>query len=688
VLGKNDHLLLLTITRDTPLEELKGIGPGFSAVLRRRGIASAGDLLLHFPEAYLDLTRVETEIVPAEERLYAFTVDRARVSRNFKRRSSLLRAEGRIGERKVSLAFFNQPYLLQALQGRETAYLYGRVEERGDGWQMVNPLLVPGNRPGGILPRYRPLGTMKAGTLRKVIAAALTDWRDDDDPLPEALRRRHAFPAMAAALRAIHQPAALDAGTIETMKERFIYAELLFFQLELQRVRAAFRGRRRLHRYRFSDALRRSIDRRLPFRLSAEQEEAFSAIVNDLRSPRTMQRLLQGEVGSGKTIVAFLALLLARENGLQGAFLAPTEILARQHYRNACAFFGPGGLALLTGGCDPAERRRVLAGLVTGEVSLVFGTHALIGENVAFKDLAMVVIDEQHRFGVAQRAALFFKSRAADLLVTTATPIPRTMLLSIYSDVAVSILKERLAGRQPVATRVIASRDRERFYGRLKVELQRGRKGYVILPLIEASEQYPDLRSLRQEAQENKARFPGISQAVLSGKSSAEQKQRALKQFAAGTVRLLLSTTVVEVGIDVPDATFMVIENADRYGLAQLHQLRGRVGRGAEASHCFLVESPCPTASGRKRLQAIAANQDGFAIAEMDLELRGGGVIAGLEQAGEIDFRLADPRKDIRLLQEAQVDARRLLDHEELQNAKVREFLSGLAAKIKGLSFS
>jgi ATP-dependent DNA helicase RecG len=678
----------LTITQHTPVEELKGIGPAFAAVLRHRGMATAGDLLLHFPESYIDLSRLQAVLLPGEDRLYAFAVRRARVSRNFKKRSSLLSAEGRIGGENVSLVFFNQPYLLDALRSGETAYVYGRVEARQGSWQMVNPLLVPPGSPGGVLPRYRPLGTLKAGRLRQVIAAALAGWRDDGEALPEALRRRHGFPSCAEALRAIHQPAELDAEKIEKMKERFIYAELLFFQLELQSIRAAFRARRRLQRYRFGNALRLAIDRRLPFRLSREQEEAFSAIVNDLRSAQPMQRLLQGEVGSGKTIVAFLALLLARENGHQGAFLAPTEILASQHYRNACAFFGPEGLALLTGGCDPVARRQVLAGLANGDVSLVFGTHALIGAGVVFKNLSLVVIDEQHRFGVAQRAALFFKSRSADLLVTTATPIPRTMLLALYSDVAVSTLRERLAGRQPVATRVIAAVDRDKFYLRLKTELARGRKGYVIVPVIESTEQYPDLRSLRDEAAANKARFPGIPQAILSGQSSAAQKQRVLKQFAAGSVRLLLSTTVVEVGIDVSDATFMVIENADRYGMAQLHQLRGRVGRGAEKSHCFLVESPRPTENGRKRLQAIAANQDGFAIAEMDLELRGGGLIAGLEQAGEIDFKLADPKKDIRLLQEAQVDARRLLDKRELQNPHVKEFLAGLTEKIKDLSFS
>jgi ATP-dependent DNA helicase RecG len=678
----------LTITQATPVEELPGIGPRYGAVLRGRGMASAGDLLLHFPEAYLDLSRLEKEPVPGQECLFAFTVGRARVSRNFKKRSSLLTAQGAIGGRPVTLVFFNQPYLLDALQRKEPAYVFGSIEERDGRWQMINPLLVPEDCRGGILPRYRPLGALKGGTLRKVMARALASWRDGEDMLPDAVLSRNGFPRPLDALRAIHTPQALDLEAIERMKERFIYGEFLYFQLELQSIRGRFRNRRRRHRYRFSDALRRSLSSRLPFRLSAEQEAAFSAIVNDLCSPAPMQRLLQGEVGSGKTIVAFLALLLARENGLQGAFLAPTEILARQHYEKARAFFGDEGVALLTGGCDGAERRRVLAGLASGAISLVFGTHALIGENVAFRELALVVIDEQHRFGVAQRAALFFKGRAVDLLVTTATPIPRTMLLALYSDLSVSLLKEPLAGRLPVATRVIAAGQRDRFYRRLKTGLERGRKGYIILPLVEPSEHYPDLHSLREEAAANKSRFPAIPQAALSGKSRPEQKRRALRHFAEGSVRLLLATTVVEVGIDVPDATFVVIENADRYGLAQLHQLRGRVGRGTEKSHCFLVESPRPTENGRRRLQAVAAHHDGFAIAEMDLELRGGGVVAGLEQAGEIDFRLADPKRDVRLLQEAQVDARRLLDKPELQNGRVRDFLAGLEKKIKALSFS
>jgi ATP-dependent DNA helicase RecG len=678
----------LSISLDTPLEQVKGIGPSYSRILARRGIACAGDLLLLFPETYLDFSRVAEQPDFAEDRLYAFSVDRVSLSRNFKKRSSLLTVRGKIASLPVGLVFFNQPYLLQPLSREKQIYVYGRIEKRAGAWQMVNPQLAPENRPGQIVARYKPLATLKGGNLRKIIAGILAAWRDERETLPETVMRRRGFPDQAVALRSIHQPAALDAPAIERMKARFIYGEFLMFHLELQFIREYFQGRRRVHHYRFSNDIRLAIDRRLPFTLSGEQVTAFSEIVNDLGAPRTMQRLLQGEVGSGKTIVAFLALLLARENGYQGAFLAPTAILADQHYRNALAFFGADGVALLTGDCEAGSKKDIQARLRTGEITLLFGTHALMNENIIFKNLSLVVIDEQHRFGVAQRAALFFKSRSADLLVTTATPIPRTMLLALYNDLAVSSLRRPLAGRRPVITRVIAAAGRSDFYRRLRRELDRGGRGYVITPLIEKAENAPGLRSLQEETAAFKALWPDVPLAVLSGKTKPAQKNRVLRQFREGRIRLLLATTVVEVGIDVPEATFMVIENADRYGLAQLHQLRGRVGRGQQQSYCYLIASPRPTENGKSRLQAIAANHDGFKIAEIDLQLRGGGVIAGLEQAGELDFKLADVKKDYPLFQAARADARLLLKNKELQNQDVRDHLAALAKRIRGLSFS
>jgi len=678
----------LSISQGTPVEQIKGIGPSYTRILSRRGIASAGDLLLLFPETYLDFSRVAEQPVLDEERLYIFNVDRVRLNRNFKKRSSLLTIKGKIGSLPVCLVFFNQPYLLQSLSREKQIYAYGRIENRAGIWQMVNPQLAPENRPGQIVARYKPLGTLKGGNLRKIIAEILATWKDERETLPAMALRRHGFPSLSIALRSIHQPTVLDMPTIEKMKARFIYSEFLLFQLELQFIRNYFRGRRRLHRYRFSNDIRQAINRRLPFTLSGEQITAFSEIVNDLSAPQTMQRLLQGEVGSGKTIVAFLALLLARENGYQGAFLAPTAILANQHYQNARVFFAADDIALLTGDCQAEARKEIQKRLRMGEISLVFGTHALINENIIFKNLSLVVIDEQHRFGVAQRAALFFKSRSADLLVTTATPIPRTMLLALYNDLAVSSLKKPLSGRRPVITRVIAAADRSDFYQQLRQKLDLGDRGYVIMPLIEKSEHTPDLRSLQEETVAFKDLWPDIPLAVLSGKTKPLQKNRVLRYFRQGRIRLLLATTVVEVGIDVPEATFMVIENADRYGLSQLHQLRGRVGRGARQSYCYLIASPRPTENGKLRLQAIAANDDGFKIAEMDLQLRGGGVIAGLEQAGELDFKLADIKKDYTLFKAAQTDARLLLENKELQNDDIKNYLAALAKKIKNLSFS
>jgi ATP-dependent DNA helicase RecG len=678
----------LSISQNTPVEQIKGIGPSYSRILTRRGINSAGDLLLLFPETYLDFSKVAEQPVLDEERLYAFTVDRVRLNRNFKKRISLLTVKGKIGSLPVCLVFFNQPYLLQSLSREKQIYAFGRIENRDGVWQMVNPQLAPENRPGQIVARYKPLATLKGGNLRKIIAAILAAWQDERETLPEMVMRQHGFPSSSTALRSIHQPLVLDTPTIEKMKARFIYSEFLLFQLELQFIRNYFRGRRRLHRYHFSNDIRLAIDRRLPFTLSGEQITAFSEIVNDLSAPQTMQRLLQGEVGSGKTIVAFLALLLARENGYQGAFLAPTAILANQHYQNARVFFAADDIALLTGDCQAEARKEIQKRLRMGDISLVFGTHALINENIIFKNLSLVIIDEQHRFGVAQRAALFFKSRSADLLVTTATPIPRTMLLALYNDLAVSSLKKPLSGRQPIITRVIAASARLDFYQRLRRELDQGGRGYVIMPLIEKSENTPDLYSLQEEKAFFKDLWPDIPLAVLSGKTKSLQKNRVLRQFRQGRIRLLLATTVVEVGIDVPEATFMIIENADRYGLSQLHQLRGRVGRGPRQSYCYLIASPQPTENGKLRLHAIAANDDGFKIAEMDLQLRGGGVIAGLEQAGELDFKLADIKKDYQLFKAAQADARLLLKNKELQNIDIKNYLATLAEKIKNLSFS
>ena len=679
-----------SLSLSSPPISIRGVGEAYARELERRGFATLGDLLLHFPEAYVDADSARPALAAGETCVYRVKVERWRLSRDFRRRRSFLQVKAGIGGESLQLVFFNRPYLQETFRRQDAVTVYGRAEQEEGRWRMVNPLLLSeGNT--GVVPLYAPLGALKSGALRRIIANAFAACVEGGDELPAVVLEKRGFPPALAALKAIHMPASAEQcrdEELERLKSRFIYSEFFYFQLELQRIRSLFRERRRARRYAMTRELKEAIDRLLPFRLTADQVAAFSAIVNDLVSGRPMHRVLQGEVGSGKTVVAFLALLMARANGFQGAFLAPTEILAGQHFANAGRYFPAAEIARLSGSVPSAERRRILAALAEGKISVLFGTHALLEEDVRFKDLGLVVIDEQQRFGVAQRAALTFKGRDVDLLVTTATPIPRTLLLTLYRDLEMSALKKVPAGRKPVATRLIPEAERERFYGWLKARIEGGAKGYVILPLIEPSEHFPDLRSLNGEQDFFHSLLDPLPFAMVSGRVASEQKDKALRRFAAGELRLLVATTVIEVGIDVPDAEFIVIENADRYGLSQLHQLRGRVGRGEAASACYLIPSAGCSEGAAARLQALVRLHDGFAISEIDLKMRGGGTIAGLEQSGVFDFRLGDVGRDRALMEAARRDAAVVLSRSELQHPPLRAFLDALAKKRKTISFS
>jgi ATP-dependent DNA helicase RecG len=379
---------------------------------------------------------------------------------------------------------------------------------------------------------------------------------------------------------------------------------------------------------------------------------------------------------------------LAEKSGFQGAFLAPTEILASQHFYNAKNLFKSSPLALLTGSTSTAQRNQVQKDLEEGKINIIFGTHALLNEKLQFKNLGMVVIDEQHRFGVSQRAALFFKGNSVDLLVTTATPIPRTLLLSLYNDLAVSVIKTKPKGRLPIITKTVDSSRREEFYVWLREKVKNHNKAYIVLPLIEDSEYFPELRSVKSEAPFFKEIFKDFSIAFISGKIPGSEKEIRLKNLIEGKVRVLISTTVIEVGIDVKDVTYMVIENADHYGLSQLHQLRGRVGRGDTQSFCYLFSSPNVTEKGKQRLQTIVNTEDGFEVAETDLKMRGGGLISGFEQSGYLDFKLGDTQKDLDTFRTARQDAALILKDKSFQNSYIKDFLAGLNKKLKNISFS
>ncbi|MCM2269010.1 MAG: ATP-dependent DNA helicase RecG, partial [Thermoanaerobaculia bacterium] len=498
----------------------------------------------------------------------------------------------------------------------------------------------------------------------RLLAEALTVLDDDPpaDLVPTALLQRYALPPLAEALSALHRPDDRSDPQALSNREsaahlRLAYGELLDLQLALAELRRDEIQEPKEHAYRIDDEVRAVARAALPFKLTGAQKRVLREIVDDLRAPAPMLRLLQGDVGSGKTIVAALAMLIAAESGLQAAFMAPTELLAEQQHASLSRLLGARhAVGLLTAS---SRDRQLRASLTSGETRLVVGTHALIQSSVGFRRLALVVIDEQHRFGVAQRKLLQAKGARPDVLVMTATPIPRSLALTLYGDLETSTLDELPPGRTPIRTEVVGASERRRVYRELRDELARGAQCYVVFPLIEESEEVSaaSLSELGAKVRGELSEFPS---AVLHGRLAASEREGLLRRFAAGEIRLLVATTVIEVGIDVPAASIMVIESAERFGLAQLHQLRGRVGRGVAASRCIAI---CGRASAEaeRRLAAFAATSDGFALAEADLAQRGPGDLLGTRQAGLPSLRLADLVAHRVWLERARGDARELL---------------------------
>ena len=680
----------MTLRLDSPVNHIKGVGARYLEIFKKNGIATVFDLLLHFPVLYIDFSRAVEQVETGVKNLYLVEVTNSALSRLYHRRLSILTVNALLGTEKVRLVFFNKPYLENFFKENisKSVYIYGIFEARNGSLQANTPLVFTDPDHERVIPLYTKIGTIKSGTLKKIITFCFETLRDSFEFLPRHILERRGFPGIVEALKAVHFPAADDPAVIRQGKRRFIYGEFLLFQLELQYIRNFFKKVPRIHTYRLDEVSLAEIRANLPFQLTVDQESACGDMVNDLGKDVTMQRLLQGDVGTGKTVVAFIALSIAARSGFQGAFLAPTEILARQHYMNAKKFFGCERLAVLTGSTPSKERKNILEQLAAGDIDIIFGTHALLNENVTFKQLSMVVIDEQHRFGVSQRAALYYKGKAVDLLVTTATPIPRTMLLTLYNDLAVSVIKTKPHGRLPIITKVMDTANREQFYLWLRAKVVKGEKAYIILPLIEDSEFFSELRSIESETVYFKKIFKGTAVGFVSGRTPPEKKDDLLNDFASGKIKVLVSTTVIEVGIDVRDAVHMVIENADRYGLSQLHQLRGRVGRGDIQSYCYLFVSANVTDSGLKRLKTIASTSDGFKIAETDMKMRGGGIITGFEQSGYLDFKVGNMQDDQDIFADARNDAGDILADETLQNDYISNFLHKIKVKLKDINFS
>ena len=658
---------------------LKGIGAKLDKLLAqflRPAHGTPGDttriidLLFHLPSGLVDRRfRPRIAELPPEG---VVTVE-ARVIRHRPpppvNRKAPYRVEVSDGTGLLTLVFFHAyaDSIRRMLPEGETRFISGKIDWFNDEPQMAHPDHVVGTEDFGRLPLIEPVYPLTEGLSPKVLAKAIAQALEKLPPLPEwqdlPFLQRHGWPSFAAALKSLHQPENPAAIGLESpARRRLAYDELLSNQLALTLVRASMK-RAQGRKLPGTGALRQRLLAALPYSLTAAQAGAVAEILRDMASDDRMLRLLQGDVGSGKTVVALLALAAAVESGAQGALMVPTEILARQHHATLSKLCAAAGIsiALLTGREKGKARDEILARLASGETQILVGTHALFQGDVAFHDLGLVVIDEQHRFGVHQRLALQAKAGGAtDLLVMTATPIPRTLALTVYGDMDVSKLTEKPAGRLPIDTRVIPMSRMEDVVDGLARSVAQGNRAYWVCPLVEESEQV-DLAAAEERFLQLAARFKG-KVGLVHGRMKGPDKDRVMGEFKDGTLSLLVSTTVIEVGVDVPEATAIVIENAERFGLAQLHQLRGRVGRGSGKSSCLLLYQEPLGETAKARLSIMRETEDGFRIAEEDLKLRGAGELLGTRQSGLPLFRMADLSVDGDLLAAARDDAQLILN--------------------------
>ncbi len=649
------------------LDTLEGVGPKTAKALAGLQVEMPRDLLFHLPHTLIDRTRRATirglefpAMATVEVTIGAHHPPRAR--------GRPYRVQVRDAVQEFQLVFFRAhgEYLQKTLPTGQTRLVSGRVELFDNIAQMVHPDYILRAEEADSLPGVEPVYPLAAGVTQKQITraaqAALSRAPDLPDWIDPILRAREGWPDWRAALQAAHAPETLaDLSPASPARQRLAYDEVMAHQLTLALARA--RQRRKPGREsRGTGALRAPVLASLGYAPTGAQTRAIDEITADMAAPRRMNRLLQGDVGAGKTLVAFMALLTAVEAGGQGVMMAPTEILARQHLESLTPLAEAAGvrLTLLTGRDKGAERAAKRAALAEGRAQIVLGTHAVFQEGVDFADLRLAVIDEQHRFGVAQRAALAGKAAQVDVLVMTATPIPRSLALTQYGDMEVSVLDEKPPGRQPVTTALVSTARLDEVVAHLRRAVAEGRQAYWVCPLVGESE-VSDLTAAEARFTHLRAAFGEGAVGLVHGQLPPAEKDAAMARFVAGDTQLLVATTVIEVGVNVPNASIMVIERAEHFGLAQLHQLRGRVGRGAAASTCLLLYEPPLGATAERRLKLLRDTEDGFRIAEEDMAIRGAGDLIGTAQSGLPRFRVADLERQAGLMALAQSDARALL---------------------------
>lgn len=670
-----------------PLKYYKGVGEKRAELFAKLGVGSSDALLRYYPREYEDWSDcVSVDTAKAHAESGEICCIRATVAAPVRSvflsgRRTLYSTRAVDDEGKgFRLTFFNNPYIPKMLvQGSEYTFR-GKLFVGSNGAEMTSPAFESGAC-DKIIPVYRATEGLPSRQIAKVTQQVLDELPEDlSDPLPESVRAKYHLCHIRYALRQIHFPD--DRETLATARDRLVFEELLILQLGLLRLKGRTRGAAGVT---LTRDCTEEFWRMLPFEPTGAQKRAASEAVRDMMSgERSMSRLLQGDVGSGKTAVAAAICYTAARNGVQSALMAPTEILAEQHYRSIAALLEPCGVrvGLLTGSMTAAQKRRAKEAAAAGETDLLIGTHALISDGVAFASLGLVITDEQHRFGVNQRGALAAKGDNPHVLVMSATPIPRTLALLIYGDLDISVLDEMPKGRIPIDTFFVDGGKRQRAYNFVKKHVAEGRQGYVICPLVEDSEDGGDQKAARSYAESLAAGYlSGCRVGLLHGKMKGAEKDEVMKRFAAGELDVLVSTTVVEVGVNVPNAVIMIIENAERFGLSQLHQLRGRVGRGSIQSYCILI-SDAKNEAAVARLNTMCKTTDGFAIANEDLKQRGPGDFFGSRQHGLPDMKIADMMTDTRIFSQAQEAAREILRSDPELTAREN---SGLAEEVTRL---
>ncbi len=645
-------------TDDYSIQFIKGVGEKRAVLFNKLGIYTVSDLIRFYPRAYQDWSKTKTvnESVNGETVTIKATMITPVKEALIRKGLTLYKCNFTDGENVIHVTIFNNKYLAKSLRTFDDYILYGKLEKSFTNASMSSPQIEKSEASVGIHPIYRATESLNSKAIAKVVKAALEKFNNFEETLDDELRAEYDLCPLDFAIRQIHFPS--TEKNIEIARKRLIFEELLTLQLGLLKLKDKKTVEDRLI---IKNDFTSDFIKLLPFTLTGAQLKAIKECTGDMMSKSVMNRLIQGDVGSGKTAVAAAVMFNAVKNGYQAAIMAPTEILAAQHFETFSKMLDGTGIkiALLTGSTKAKDKREIKAALMDGEIDIAIGTHALIQNDVEFKSLALVVTDEQHRFGVEQRASLAMKAESPHMLVMSATPIPRTLGLIIYGDLDISVLNEMPSGRKPIRTDLVDSSYHERIYSFIKKAVDEGHQAYIVCPLVEEGE--TELISAKEYAEKlSETAFKGYNLGLLHGKMKAKEKEKVMLAFARGDVQVLVATTVVEVGVDVPNATIMLIENADRYGLSQLHQLRGRVGRGADKSYCILV-SDNESESTAERLQVVKSTADGFKLADYDLKTRGPGDFFGKRQHGLPNLQIADMLSDMDTLIRCQDCAKQML---------------------------